>query len=234
MLKEYKNISIELKADEKNNSVEGYAAIFDNVDSHKDIIRKGSFKKTISENLKRIKLMRNHYQGVIGVPTHLEEDSKGLYFKGKVSNTDLGKETLILIKDGVLSENSIGYRAIKYHFEEDEQDTYGIDPFRVLTELKLMEISVVDWGSNEEARIVGVKSDDYIQQASQKLQKFESAIKNNVGILDNKQVVTSLYEDVKSLLDMAEPSLDTRTDLVADYKETRKVCDDIGKIIKLL
>lgn len=61
----------------------------------------------------RIPFMRDHgpHGGrLIGVATALRDDASGLYGEWRVSNTDTGNETLELIKDGALSELSIGFR----------------------------------------------------------------------------------------------------------------------------
>lgn len=230
---EYKSIELELKASKNDNEIEGYASIFDTVDSHKDIVKPGAFKKTISENKSRIKLMRGHHI-LIGVPTHLEEDSKGLYFKGKISDTDTGRDTLTLIKDGVLTENSIGYKAIKYAYEKDPNDKWGYDPFRLLQEVKLVEISVVTWGSNENAKLTGFKSDEAFNKLITKMEKFYTSIKGDKGLLDNKEALNSFYINIKSLLGEVEPDLSTRPNLIADVTDIKACVEQIEYLIKKL
>ncbi len=45
--------------DEDKNIVKGYGSYFDNVDSDKDIIRKGAYQKTIQENGHRVNTYTN-------------------------------------------------------------------------------------------------------------------------------------------------------------------------------
>ncbi|MFD4196626.1 HK97 family phage prohead protease [Amycolatopsis thermoflava] len=65
----------------------------------------------------RVPFFREHYGNtgemggiLIGRATELRDDAAGLYTEFRVSRTEKGDETLELIKDGVLSELSIGFR----------------------------------------------------------------------------------------------------------------------------
>ncbi|MBN6037471.1 HK97 family phage prohead protease [Amycolatopsis sp. 195334CR] len=61
----------------------------------------------------RVPFMRDHgpHGGkLIGVATELRDDAAGLYGEWRVSRTEVGDETLELVKDGALSELSIGFR----------------------------------------------------------------------------------------------------------------------------
>ncbi|MEV6879552.1 HK97 family phage prohead protease [Amycolatopsis sp. NPDC051128] len=61
----------------------------------------------------RVPFMRDHgpHGGrLIGVATTLRDDAAGLYGEWRVSRTPTGDETLELVKDGALSELSIGFR----------------------------------------------------------------------------------------------------------------------------
>lgn len=154
---ERKSFKFESKVDLEKNTFEGYAAVFGNKDSHDDIIEPGSFTKTLRESIARIKVLWQHDPfSPIGKPIFMEEDSKGLYTKSKVSETTLGKDALILMKDGVIDELSIGYNTIKHIMDEDT----GI---RHLKELKLMEYSPVTWASNDQAVIIGAKHNNELE-----------------------------------------------------------------------
>lgn len=154
---EKKAFSYELKAihEEGNLYIEGYAAVFGNIDSYRDIIQKGAFLNTISgKNGKRIKLCYQHdFDKVIGKIVELKEDDKGLFFKAKVSNTALGKDVSILISDEALDEVSIGYRTKSYIYDEANE-------IRTITDLDLYEISLVSRAANEEATVTGTERKD--------------------------------------------------------------------------
>lgn len=152
---EFKTIEFELENyDEEEGTFSGYGAVFSNVDSGGDIIEPGAFTKTIAEGVGRIKILSGHNETLlpIGVPIELREDAKGLFIKAKISDTTLGKDVKILIRDGVLCELSIGYDPLVFDYDEN-----GI---RHLREVKLWEVSVVTWAMNEEAVITGFKAKD--------------------------------------------------------------------------
>ncbi|OXM73082.1 MULTISPECIES: HK97 family phage prohead protease [Amycolatopsis] len=61
----------------------------------------------------RVPFMRDHGPhggSLIGRATELRDDAAGLYTEFRVSRTEKGDETLELIKDGALSELSVGFR----------------------------------------------------------------------------------------------------------------------------
>lgn len=149
-LESYKSFPFELKQVDENGIFEGYAAVFGNVDSWGDILEQGAFTKTLSKRANRIKICYQHNpMQPIGVPLELREDTKGLYIKGKISQTTLGKDVLQLMRDGVITELSIGYNTIKYEMD---------GPYRRLKEVELWEISPVTWAANELALITSVKT----------------------------------------------------------------------------
>ena len=78
----------------------------------------------------------------------LREDDIGLYIKGYISPTSMGKDVRILVRDRVLKELSIGYMVKQYTVRADA---------RHLEEIELLEISVVTWAANSSAKISGYK-----------------------------------------------------------------------------
>ncbi len=152
--RERKAFSFELEsADESTGEFSGYAAVFGNRDSGNDIIERGAFAKTIVEDFHRIKILALHNDCwlPVGRPIELREDDRGLFIRGKISDTTMGRDIRTLLKDGVLSELSIGYDAIEFDYDS-KQDT------RHLKEIKLWEVSIVTWAMNDQARIEEVKS----------------------------------------------------------------------------
>ena len=130
----------------------GYAAVFGNVDSGGDIIEPGAFTKTIAEGWERVKILALHNDCwlPIGRPLELREDSNGLFLKAKVSDTSMGRDIKVLLKDGVLNELSIGYDPVVFDYDQES----GV---RHLREVKLWEVSVVTWAMNPEATITDYK-----------------------------------------------------------------------------
>lgn len=152
---EHKTFTFDVKEiDGETGIFEGYAATFSKKpDSYGDIIDIGAFKKTIKENKSRIKILWNHNVLIpIGKPIMLKEDEHGLYVKGKLTlGVQRAQEILELMKDGVITELSIGYETVKQTWEK------GI---RHLQELKLWDTSPVSFAANPEAVILSVKEEE--------------------------------------------------------------------------
>lgn len=137
---------------------EGHASVFGIPDDGfpPDIIQPGAFTKTIQEwgpsGANRIKVLALHRNDwlPIGKPIELAEDARGLFFRAKISDTALGKDVLTLLRDGVLTEMSIGFTTVK----ADLDKATGT---RLVREVRLYEISPVIWAMHPLAKITNVK-----------------------------------------------------------------------------
>lgn len=164
-----KDIQIEIKANLEKNEIEAYASTWDK-DLGGDTITKGAFSKTLKERFnsgqrRDIKVLWQHdMHQPIGLPTHMEEDSTGLYTVSKIADTALGREAMQLAREGIIDKMSIGYDAIK----SKDDGTGG----RILTELKLFEYSLVTFPMNEKADILQAKDLQMSQGLWNMLQKF--------------------------------------------------------------
>lgn len=192
---EHKNIQFEMKATRGKREIEGYASRYER-DLVGDVIQKGAFTKTIAERLPKgqIKILWQHDpHQPLGIPVHMEEDSKGLYIIGKFSKTQLADEALELINDGVVDTLSIGYDVIK-----DERTKDGND--RLLKELRLYEFSPVTFPANPHAGITGVrKSLDAMLKEFQP-DEMERLLKE--GRVLSKANISAIENAIKSLQDV--------------------------------
>lgn len=139
---EVKSFSVELKADPDTRTVTGYGATWEK-DLMDDVIVPGAFAKTLTERLPggRIKYLQDHHIPV-GIVTEAEEDKKGLQFTAKVIKTANGDEHLELVRSGVISQASIGFRAKRVEFDKDAD-------FRKILEVNpLLEVSGVLFPAN--------------------------------------------------------------------------------------
>lgn len=170
---EIKSFPFEAKVDLEKYEFEGYASTFGNTDLVGDVVEKGAFKKTIQERLPKnlIKVLWQHYEPM-GLPKHMEEDSKGLYVVAKVSKTNENQDRLQLMKDGVVDRLSIGYDVVKREIEELEDGKRIVH----LKELKLYEFSPVTFPANEEAVITGVKGRE-LEELLKRIPQLEQYIK---------------------------------------------------------
>lgn len=131
----------------------GYASVFDEPDSYGDTIRKGAFRKSLTARKATggPAMFWNHNPDApIGVWTELEEDARGLKVTGKlVTETARGAEALALLKAGAVNGLSIGFRA--------RSSERGPNGGRVLTDIDLVEISLVSLPAASKARVTSVK-----------------------------------------------------------------------------
>lgn len=120
-------------------------------------IEPGSFKNTLADSSQRsrVKVLYQHsFYSPIGVPTLMEEVKEGLLVMGRVSETQLGKDTLLLMRDGVINEMSIGFDPVEFFFKENKEK----ELCRHITECRLWEFSPVSFGANKGAKIQVVNS----------------------------------------------------------------------------
>ncbi len=179
--------------DEKKGVITGYFSVFGNKDSDEDVIMPGAFKKTLSENYRRIKHLYQHdpWRPLAGVKQEkllVKEDNYGLYFESQISQTSWGRDAIQLYVDGVVDEQSIGFQTIKSNDREG---------YRELTELKLWEGSVVTWAANEMAQTTGMKSLITMESLSKKMDNIIKALRN--GKYENEDVFDQLELYFKQL-----------------------------------
>lgn len=142
-----------IKEDGDDLMIEGYGAVFNNIDSYGDVIRKGSFAKTIKERGDRIAFCYQHdIRNPIGKIQEIKEDDFGLWIVVKVSNAEDDIKTKI--REKILQEMSIGYVVINANSAMID----GVDVFE-LTEIRLYEVSLVTVAANDKARITSMKSE---------------------------------------------------------------------------
>lgn len=151
------NVAAEIKAVDDSGIIEGYGSVFGNLDSYSDIVAPGAFAKSLEEakasGRMPAMLWQHNQEEPIGVWTEMREDDRGLFVKGKLADTQRGKEARELIKLGALTGLSIGYTTRSYQVDRENDS-------RVLTDVQLWEVSPVTFPANSEARITGVKASD--------------------------------------------------------------------------
>ena len=141
----------EFKFDGETGEFEGYASVFNGVDSYGDTIAPGAYKNTLGDRDRSIKMRWNHFGPVIGKWLELREDEKGLFVRGSLTpGHSVASDVHASLKHGAIDGLSIGFYANGY--EEDE------DGKRTLTDIELVEISVVEEPADLSARIANVKS----------------------------------------------------------------------------
>lgn len=198
-IRQRKAVRFDLEStDEKTGEFSGYAAVFGNVDDGCDVIEKGAFAKTIQADFGRIKILALHNGNwlPVGKPLELREDEHGLFMRGKISDTSMGRDIMTLLRDGVLGELSIGYDAVSFDYDSET----GI---RTLKEIKLWEVSIVTWAMNEQATIDDVKSMTEALKAEAASGQLTEAKANNLKPF--LAAIRELVEVLSPLLAKPEP-----------------------------
>ena len=153
----FKQISFDLKdLDETKGVIKAYANAYNNEDSDKDISAMGSFTKTVKENYKRIRVLKDHNpKDMIGVPLHIDtEDTYGLltttqFNMSKEMGRDMFTDVKLMHENGLNAELSIGYNVL----QRDKSNK------SIITEYKLMEYSFLSsWAANELSTVQDIKS----------------------------------------------------------------------------
>jgi hypothetical protein len=135
---------------------EGYASVFNVTDSVNDVIVPGAFKESLNKfhEMKRLPPLLWQHDSLepIGAWREMYEDGHGLFVKGElfVNTIPLAKEAYKLLKENVVTGLSIGYRVRDSHRDKKN----GV---RVLTQVDLLEVSLVTFPANDQARVSGVK-----------------------------------------------------------------------------
>ena len=152
----YLNRPIEIKAVNEDGLFSGYASVFEEIDSYRDIVKRGAFEKTLAESESKGRavpiLWQHDAAKPIGVYTELKEDEHGLYVEGQLNmDVQQAREALSLLRQKALSGISIGYNSVRY-------DTDVKSGVRRLYELKLFEASLVTFPACDSARVTDVKT----------------------------------------------------------------------------
>ena len=198
---------------EEDGSFEGYASVFNNKDLGNDVIKQGAFSKSIYDKKPRqIKLLYQHKTDEpIGVIDSLEEDKRGLKIKGRLAMaTQKGREVYELMKMGALDSMSIGYKLSPEDYKYSDKLKK-----RTITNLDLMEVSMVTFPMNPKAKITKVKL------ADMSVREIEHYLRD-VGLMSGsvaKQSANILYKSFHEDLDEQRDVVDSINALIETIKQ---------------
>jgi HK97 family phage prohead protease len=216
----YKQVNYELKElDDEKGVVSAYANAYNNEDSDKDISAYGSFNKTVSENFKRIRVLKDHNPTMmIGVPLMIDaKDSYGLLTTTQFNmKKDLGRDMFTDVKlmhdSGLNAELSIGYQVLNRDVKNKN----------IITEYKLMEYSFLSsWAANELATVQDIKS---IKSHYGIMELIEKSYDLDYSDTRLKQIETILkaLSDKPSLDDTSKDKPLTEVELKEQFNELLK------------
>lgn len=214
-----REVGFEVKEITDSGEFKGYGSVFGEMDTYRDIIVKGAFKKSLKA-LKASKrplpaLWQHKYDEPIGLYPVVEEDEKGLYVEGRLLIHDVARarEAHALMKAGIVSGLSIGYYVMDDSWNEKER-------IRTLKEVDLVEVSPVTFPANDSARVGAVKM-KLAHGAYPSLPEFEGILRE--AGFSKSQATVIANRGLKHLLDRGEPEPDGTElgDFVASLKSIK-------------
>ncbi len=211
----YLNVPLKIKSVSDSGEFEGYASVFDVVDSYGDVVVKGAFKNTLDAWKKREDLppvlWQHQMSEPIGPFIEMREDEHGLFVRGKllIDDDPLARRALAHMKAGSVKGMSIGYIVVdaEYHKQDD---------LYYLKEIDLWEASIVTFPANTEAKITEVKqslrkgeipSPSTIEKALRDVMGFsqkqaKAFMAKGYSALGSQRDVESQNEALKSIKDL--------------------------------
>ena len=155
---EFKALSTEVKDfDEAKGIVVAYAAVYNNKDADGDISAPGSLTKTVKDNFKRIRVLKDHNPTImLGVPLEIDtEDRYGLLTKSQFNlkkelARDMFTDIQLMHESGLSAELSIGFgKTIR-----DTKNKSIIKEYTFLGEYSFLS----NWAANHLAKVKDIKS----------------------------------------------------------------------------
>ena len=121
----------------------GYAAVFGHPDRGGDVVKAGAFARSLKRGADTVPLLWQHQPGrPIGRIEYLREDKRGLRVIARL----VDRSAAALLKEGTVGGLSFGYRV---------RAAKGEAP-RELTDLELVEVSLVTFPMQPKARVHAV------------------------------------------------------------------------------
>lgn len=143
----------------------GIASVFGSVVDtfpNRTFIEPGAFSKTIADRSRRIKVLKQHDMNTIwiGLPTLLAESADGLVIEASLNQSAAGRDVAAAMKHAAelgmieAAELSIGFDVLNFDLRENEDG----EVLRHVTELRLWEVSVVNFGADRKTKVMEAAS----------------------------------------------------------------------------
>ena len=191
---------IQIKSQGDSMVFSAYGNVKNVVDKALDVAMDGCYTKSITEhtvNGTTPSLLWSHesYSMPVGKIHRIEEDSKGLFFEGKLSKTSAGLDLYVLAMDCAINKFSIGYNVIKEQMNREKQ-------VNELHEIDVKEISFVNFACNEESTLQSIKS-HFDMGDLPTVRELERLLRSNGLSRKQAMMICSAYKpEIKSSLDL--------------------------------
>lgn len=183
----------------------GYLNAFGVKDSHKDIVHKGAFAKSIRERgpesstPRKIAFLYAHRSDLpIGRFTKLMETDLGFYYEAKLDSIPFVESTIKpQLKSKTLNNHSVGYNYVWEKMEYDEE----ADEFNVF-ELETFEGSLLTMGSNEMTPFMGFKEFQNLDAINDLSDKADKLLRT-IGDYSKELELRNILQKYQSLIEYA-------------------------------
>ena len=141
---------VESRADGESRTIVGHAAVFnelsENLGGFRELIQPGAFKDAIEQD--DVRALFNHNPDYIlgrnkAGTLALSEDQRGLAIEITPPDTQVGRDLLVSMERGDITQMSFGFR-VKAGGQSWGEDENG-ETIRTLTDLKLFDVSPVTY-----------------------------------------------------------------------------------------
>ncbi|MCU1123535.1 HK97 family phage prohead protease [Stenotrophomonas pavanii] len=206
-----RDFDLSVKAVSDDGLFSGYGSVFGTVDSYREVVAPGAFSESLAEIKAKgrpVPVLWQHRSGEpIGVYTSLVEDAHGLKVEGQliIDGVARAKEAHALMKAGAVSGLSIGYYVREDSWDEKER-------VRTLKKVELVEISLVTFPANDDARIDAIKS-KLAHGSLPTMPEFEQILRE-AGFSKSQSAVIA-NRGLKHLLDRSESGSKATDDTTA-------------------
>lgn len=211
-LKHLKFQATQLKLLGDDMTFSGYASVFGGTDAYGDTIDPKAYDDTLQDRERPVRLRWNHWGPVIGKLLELRTDDTGLWVSGQLTpGHSVAMDVYASMKHGAIDGMSIGYIPAK-------SEQLG-DGRRLLKQIDLIEISVVEEPADLGAKIESVKT---AFTAASSVREIELALRDS-GMFTRSEAL-SLVSRMKTLL---------QGELAAEEKAKREIVEAFQKFVNL-
>ena len=196
-------------ADDADESVtiEGYASTVD-VDRHGDIVPASVWEKGVDNYLKNPVILAYHnHNEPIGRMIEHRVDAKGLWIKARISKA--AGDVYSLVKDGVLTAFSIGFRIA------DAEYNSALELF-VVKELELHEISVVSVPANQNTLFSLSKAFDTAEEFKSFKMQFATPSDSAKGLEASGEAKSDITKELEMTPEQLQKMLADAANAAAD------------------
>lgn len=201
-------------------------------------ISKGAFQRALSNSKGDIDFLAEHDSSTVLASTkngtlELVEDDKGLLMRAKIINTSTGRDWYEMIRSGLITNMSFGFRAIKDTWKSVTQDLSE----RTISELELYEVSAVRNPAYAQSSISSRGIDVSDEEVPDNIEEDTNMEQRSTN--DLYDAITELTKEVRSLreergtkgTDVDGNEVSVQKDNYAVGQQTSKQAEAIGEAI---